>query len=288
MNLKRALQQDVRHTQRLSRQAQKQMTESSMRTLRYCFSPSSRMRIAILLTTVFSLFVSEASVWAQDRSMDEMHMGMAPALDGVPDPARQAKLLADKRESEFNHHLAGLFVVLAGLFILAEKDVQGRWPWTRYAWPVCFILSGIFVLVWSDTELWPFGPQSWYYGLTNHPEVLQHKIFAFLLLILGVLEFRRARGLEKSRWAGWVFPVLALAGSAMLFFHDHRAGIHGPNHMELMRRIQSEHASFAITGLGIALSKGLAETRFAWRPFFARLFPALLLVLGSLLLVYTE
>jgi len=66
-----------------------------------------------------------------------------------------AKLLADKRESEFNHHLAGFFVVLAGLFILAEADIRYRWPSVRYAWPLCFILSGFFVLIWSDTELWP-------------------------------------------------------------------------------------------------------------------------------------
>ena len=62
----------------------------------------------------------------------------------------------------------------------------------------------------------------------------------------------------------------------------------GPNHMELMHRIQSEHYSFAVTGLGIALSKGLAETPFELRPFFERLFPTLLIVLGALLLVYVE
>ena len=220
--------------------------------------------------------------------MHDMHAGMSMPVDEALDPARQAKLLADKRESEFNHHLAGFFVVLAGLFILAEANLRDRWPWVRFAWPACFILSGIFILVWSDTELWPFGAQSWYYGLTHHLEVLQHKIFALLLLVLGVVEFRRTRGPLKPVWATWIFPGLAVVGSVMLFFHDHQAGMHGPNHMELMKRIQSEHFSFAIAGFGIGLSKGLAETKSSWRSFFERLFPALLIVLGSLLLVYVE
>ena len=220
--------------------------------------------------------------------MHEMHAGMPVAADESLDPARQAKLLADKRESEFNHHLSGFFVVLAGLFILAEGNVRDRWPWIRFAWPACFILSGIFVLVWSDTELWPFGSQSWYYVLSHNGEVLQHKAFAVLLLVLGIIEFRRSQGVLKSAWASWAFPVLAMVGSSMLFFHDHKAGMHGPNHMELMRRIQSQHFSFAVAGFGIGLSKGLAETKSAWRSFFERLFPALLMVLGALLLVYSE
>ena len=58
--------------------------------------------------------------------------------------------------------------------------------------------------------------------------------------------------------------------------------------MVLMHRIQSQHVSFFVTGLGIALSKGLAETPFEWRPFFDRLYPTLLVVLGALLTVYVE
>jgi hypothetical protein len=109
-----------------------------------------------------------------------------------------------------------------------------------------------------------------------------------LLLVVSVIELQRTRGVLKAKWSGWVFPAVALTGSVMLLFHDHQGGMHGPNHMELMERIQSEHLSFAVTGFGIALSKGLAETPIAWRPFFQRLFPVLLVVLGALLLVYVE
>ncbi|HKW35433.1 MAG TPA: hypothetical protein VJN92_20645 [Candidatus Acidoferrum sp.] len=227
-------------------------------------------------------------VHTQKRSMNEIHAGMAMPMDDPADAGRSVKLLADKRESEFNHHLAGFFVLLAGVLLLAEGLVRERWRLFRLVWPVCFLLGGLFLLIWSDTELWPFGPQSWYYGLTNHREVLQHKTFSVLLLALGAIEIQRARGVLKAAWASWAFPVLAVIGSSMLFFHDHRAGMHGPNPMELMHRIQSEHFSYSIAGFGIGLSKGLAETRFAWKPFFEQLFPALLMVLGALLMVYVE
>jgi copper resistance protein D len=216
------------------------------------------------------------------------HAGMPMAADNSIDAVMRAKLLADKAESEFNHHLAGLLVVLAGLLILAESNVRERWPAVRHVWPFCFLVSGLFVLVFSDTELWPFGAQSWHFGLTQHAEVLQHKLFAVLLVAVGLIELQRTRGVLKAAWATWVFPALAVMGSLMLFFHDHQGSMHTANQMALMERIQSQHVSFAVTGFGIALSKGLAETRFGWRQFFERLFPTLLVVLGSLLLVYVE
>ncbi len=202
----------------------------------------------ILSVIVFFLLAPQFVLRAQDDAMHGMHDGMSMPMDSPMDTATQAALLAWKRESEFNHHL----------------------------------------LIFSDTELWPFGEQSWYFGLTHHKEVLQHKVFAVLLLAVGVIELQRARGILKARWAGWVFPVVASVGSLMLLFHEHQGGMTGPNHMELMHRIQSQHISFSVTGLGIALSKGLAETPFEWRPFFERLFPTLLVVLGALLLVYVE
>lgn len=244
---------------------------------------------AVILSIAGSLVMAPQLVLGSESdAMPGMHDGMSMPMDSHIDAVTQAELLAYKRESEFNHHLAGFLVVLAGLLILADGSIRRHWTVARHVWPLCFLISGAFLLIFSDTELWPFASQSWYYGLTHHMEVLQHKVFAILLLGLGVIELRRARGTLNGKWAGWVFPAVAVAGSVMLLFHEHQGGMMGPNHMELMHRIQSEHYSFAVTGLGIALSKGLSETSFEWRAFFERLFPALLIVLGALLLVYVE
>jgi len=229
---------------------------------------------------------------------DQAGQGMNHDMPGMdmsstaPDPMAWArtpeKLAADRRESEFNHHLAGFFVVLAGIFILAEPRLGVRWPKVRYVWPVCFLLAGIFVLVFSDTELWPFGPQSWFYGLSKHMEVRQHKSFALILLAVGVIEFLRARGSLKAAWGGWVFPVVAIAGSIILLFHEHRGGMHGAGHMQRMARIQTEHHTYTAAGFGIGLTKGLSEIKTSWQSVFNKLWPSIMIVLGVMLMFYAE
>jgi putative copper resistance protein D len=215
----------------------------------------------------------------------QMHMSEA---DTPEDAAATAKRLADKKESEFNHHLAGFFVVLGGLFMLAQGSLTNRWPPTKYVWPATFLLSGIFVLIWSDTELWPFGHKKWLFALQTDQEVLQHKTFAVLLLALGCIEWLRATGKLKAVWARMSFPLLAVAGSVLLLFHHHQVGMHGPNHMELMVRIQSEHLQYAMVGMGLGVSKGLAEFRTRGQSLFATLWPLLMVSLGLLLMFYTE
>jgi hypothetical protein len=229
----------------------------------------------------------------QDQSMHSDHAGhegmdMTTNEPTQLDAAHQRKLLADKKESEFNHHLAGFFVILAGACILAERTLSQRWSFLRFVWPFCFLLSGLFLLVYSDTELWPFGPQSWWYGLTHNLEDLQHKTFAVILLALGIIEVQRARGILKSAWAGWVFPVLACCGSLMLLFHEHHTGMHGAGHRTVMAHIQAEHQRFAATGFGIGVFKGLSELPIRWQVKFARLCSLLMIVLGVLLTLYTE
>ena len=240
------------------------------------------LSLAILL---FFLFAWPPHPASQEEHHDHQHMSMPMAQES---PSTLAKRLADKKESEFNHHLAGFFVVLAGAFILLQSVFVKRWPAAIYAWPACFLLSGTFVLIWSDTELWPFGPRQWLEALRNNPEVLQHKTFAVLLLLLGVIEWLRVRGVLNSAWSGWVFPVLAIGGSVLLLFHRHAAAMHGPHHMELMAQIQSEHLSYAVTGIGVGLTKGLAEVKTRFQGGFAKIWPLLMIALGILLMFYRE
>jgi len=256
--------------------------------------PSACFKLAIVCALLAGLpTFSFSRLAAQDPSAHPDHAGhegMPMSMDEHAQmaPALQRKLLADKKESEFNHHLAGLFVVLAGIFIPAQGALTRRWSFLRFAWPACFLLSGLFLLVFSDTELWPFGPQSWWYGLTHNPEDLQHKTFAVILLALGVIEVQRARGVLKSAWAGWLFPVLACFGSVLLLFHEHQGGMHAPDHMTVMAHIQAEHLGFSVTGFGIGFAKGLSELPTRWKTAFARLWSILMIVLGVLLILYTE
>jgi hypothetical protein len=73
-----------------------------------------------------------------------------------------------------------------------------------------------------------------------------------------------------------------------LLFHSHHAGMRGANHMAIHARIQAEHLSYAATGFGIGLAKGLAGVSSRWQNLVSRLWPTLMVVLGILLLCYVE
>ncbi len=211
-----------------------------------------------------------------------------PAGEHSMSAEMQAQLLADKKGSEFNHHLAGFFVALAGVFIFFQRGLARDWPGVKYVWPACFLLVGIFLVVWSDTELWPIGGRPWLDALKHDPEVLQHKTYAVLLLALGAIEWQRARGVLRAAWSGWVFPALAIGGAVLLLFHQHGGGMHGPDHMESMARIQSEHVSYSLVGIGVGLTMGLSNLETRWQEIFRRACPVLITALGILLMFYQE
>src|SRR6266478_2503824 len=256
----------------------------------------ARISLVVILLSITTGLLTPATTLAQaGQPMHHDHAGnqaMAMPMDEPMDDATrarlQAKVLADKQESEFNHHLAGFFVAVAGFFVLFQSNLARRWPSVKYVWPACFLVAGIFLLVWSDTELWPFGHRQWLEALQNNREVLQHKTFAILLFGLGAVEWQRARGALLTAWSGWVFPLVAISGSIILIFHQHEGGMVGPHHMETMARIQSQHLSYTACGLGIGVTKGLSELTKHRVGIFAKMWPLLLVVLGVLLMFYRE
>jgi copper resistance protein D len=249
-------------------------------------------QVAIALLLVLFLFYSRPAAGSQEHDTSNMKdvpgMQMADHGAAVESPGQIATLIADKRESEFNHHLAGFLILLAGLLILGQSRIAARWPSVRFVWPSCFLLAGSFLLLFSDTEMWPVGPQSPWFAITHNAEDLQHKIFSVILLVIGYIELQRARGRFKSPWFAWIFPVSGLGGAILLLFHEHGAGMHGPNHMAVMEHIQYQHRAFAATGAGIAVSKGLSEVNLSSRWFFSKLCPLLMIALGVLLMLYSE
>jgi hypothetical protein len=240
------------------------------------------VRFSELLLLIFVSLLLQTPAWTQHDHMD----GMQHQHENMSDTMR-VKLLNDKRESEFNHHLAGFFLILAGALILMQDSLSRRIPIVKYLWPICFLLAGLFVLVFSDTELWPFGHQNWFHAMSTDLEVLQHKVFAIILLGLGVIELLRIRGTLTAAWTAWIFPVGALVGAVMLPFHSHQGGMHGADAMATMKHIQSQHLWYAFLGFGIALTKGLADTLKNQR-LLMKIWPTLLILLGISLMLYSE
>ena len=201
-----------------------------------------------------------------------------------------AKEEADKRFSEFNHRFAGIFVFLVGVVALLQPLLARRFGVIRYLWVFLFLIPGIYLLFLSDPESWPTGNQTLYYVVTENMQVLQHKIFSLVLLSLSVVEYLRVRNKLQALWTAFLFPAFAATGAALLLVHSplsHAAGTDPSAHLA-MQKIEDQHIHFAVVGFGIAISKAIADTG----RFHARLmrvvFAALMMVLGVLLITYTE
>lgn len=126
--------------------------------------------------------------------------------------------------SEFNHHLAGVLVILMGLAELAQASRLPPLGWVKVLLPVSMLITGLFLLIWSDHEAWPIGSLSFgqtYFG--GDHEILQHKTFGVLLLVVGIVELLRRFG--RLRHFVWTvpLPILAAIAGVMLFGHSHGA-----------------------------------------------------------------
>jgi hypothetical protein len=238
------------------------------------------------LLVIFILFLIAAPAWSRQQSspdmenMPGMNHGDMHAGPSAEDPAVVAERLKGKLQSEFNHHLAGMFLIIAGTFIIGEDRFAKIWPGLRYVWPICFLGAGIFLVFLSDMDVWPFGSLTPWYAVTHDVEDLQHKIFGIILLAIGYVEFQRTRGRFKGTWSAWFFPAAGIAGAVMLLFHVHAGDMNAPGAMETMKRVQREHLEFTVTGLGLSLSKGLGETQWKWKQAFTALWPCLLITMG--------
>ncbi|MBI2819407.1 MAG: hypothetical protein HYX73_05450 [Acidobacteria bacterium] len=202
-----------------------------------------------------------------------------------------AELEADKRFSEFNHRFAGVFVLLVGALALMEPRLAERYGWVRYLWSFLFFAPGAYLLIWSDPESWPTGNQTLTYVITQNLQVLQHKGFSLILLGLGVVEFVRVRKKLASVWLSSIFPLLAGLGALLLLFHPHASDVGMAMDLEshtAMLKIERQHLGFAAAGLGVAVSKAFSDVG-RFRPRLMRnLFAAFMVILGILLLTYTE
>jgi hypothetical protein len=126
----------------------------------------------------------------------------------------------NKADSELNHHLAGYALIAIGVLVIAGYSSEKLRP-LQLVWPFLFVAAGFFLAAWSDAEIWPRGNLSWRFLIHHDLEARQHKIYALLLILMGVIEYLRARGKLSRLWRISAFPLLALLGAGLLLFHNH-------------------------------------------------------------------
>jgi putative copper resistance protein D len=118
--------------------------------------------------------------------------------------------------SEYNHHSAGMFVLVMGLLAVLE----GAGVRAARHWPLVFLGLAAFLAVRNDPRAWPLGPAGFWESLVL-PDVLQHRAFVVLVVAFGILEWMVRTGrLAERPWA-YVFPLLCAAGGGLLLTHSH-------------------------------------------------------------------
>ena len=208
----------------------------------------------------------------------------APQVAFVPGAGELAPRNAnDIAWSEYNHHWAGLFVVLVGLLALANRAGVG---WAKH-WPLVFLGLAVFLLIRSDPETWPLGDIGFFESFRD-VEVAQHRAYVVLILVFAWFEWRVRAGGWAQTGAVYVFPLLCAGGGVLLLTHSHAIA-----NVKDQMLIELTHTPLALAGIVAGWARWL-ELRLdpkanamsirvaAW------VWPAAILFCGLLLLGYRE
>jgi putative copper resistance protein D len=188
--------------------------------------------------------------------------------------------------SDYNHNIAGLFLVGMGAFALLS--FLPRMAWARY-WPLGFVMLGVFLFFRSDAETWPLGPIGFWESTFRNGEVLQHRLATLLCFGLGVVELRiRKSARRENSDPRYAFAVLCALGGLLLVTHAHT-----PFELKTDYLIQSTHLVMGLLATMMAVGRWL-ELRLAeghspgWSRAAGLLSVSAMLMIGFVLVFYKE
>jgi copper resistance protein D len=187
----------------------------------------------------------------------------------------------DRAWSEYNHHWAGLIVLVAGLLALLSRHRTMRWA--RF-WPLSFAGLAVFILLRADPENWPLGPRPFWQSFAA-PDVLQHRVGALLIVVFAAFECAVQAGKLRTRWATYVFPAMCALGAALLLTHEHSA-----RDVKEAMLAELSHTPIALLGITAGCSRWLElrlpKSRMATTGSY--IWPLCLTLVGIVLLNYRE
>jgi putative copper resistance protein D len=187
----------------------------------------------------------------------------------------------DRAWSEYNHHWAGLIVLVAGLLALLSRHRTMRWA--RF-WPLSFAGLAVFILLRADPENWPLGPRPFWQSFAS-PDVLQHRVGALLIVVFAAFECAVQAGKLRARWASYVFPAMCALGAALLLTHEHSA-----RDLKESMLAEMSHTPIALFGItaGCARWLELRLPKSRMTTIGSYIWPLCLTLVGVVLLNYRE
>ena len=198
----------------------------------------------------------------------------------IPGQNYQPSTPGDIAWSEYNHHWAGVIVLVAG--VLAVFSRFGRFGWARH-WPLAFTGLAVFLLVRADPEAWPLGPDGFWESFAD-ADVTQHRIFVLLVLLFAAFEWGVQTGRLTSQAAALVFPAVCAIGGALLLTHTHAIA----NIQEALLA-ELSHLPLALFAVAAGWARWL-ELRYPGRHrrWAAHVWPVCFAMIGVVLLLYRE
>jgi copper resistance protein D len=263
-------------------------------------SPGARLRrfveveLGLGLTVLFvaaslTSLPPARDVVAERAPLDEVAVRFTPRLPALTSP-RIAEMPVDDRNaprtdadrawSEFNHHIAGLFVLAMG--VLSVLNATGRAPWARH-WPLAFLGLAGFLMIRIDPGAWPLGPLGFWESL-QYPEVLQHRLFVLLIVAFGLFEWSVRTDRLRAPRAALIFPLLCAVGGGLLLTHSH-AGLN----LKEEFLIEVTHVPLGILAMVAGWGRWL-ELRLPAQAgrFPSRIWPLAFTLVGVVLVFYRE
>ena len=197
------------------------------------------------------------------------------ATDLYAIPGRTSRI-----QSDFNHNIAGICVILVGLGAFLNR-LTG-WRWTRH-WPLLFLPLALFLIVIGEPNGWPFGPEPFWSTLIA-PEVLAHRLATLVVLILAFAMWRVETGpWAQTRWR-FALPVLSFVGAALLLTHAHSVyAIKWAFLIEISHNAIAIFSVLAGAGAWLELRMSGVEARVG-----SLLWPVFFTLVGVVLLFYRE
>ncbi|MBV8552112.1 MAG: CopD family protein [Acidobacteriaceae bacterium] len=182
--------------------------------------------------------------------------------------------------SEYNHHWAGLVVLVMGVLAVLSRY---RWfTWARH-WPIAFVGLAVFLLLRADPENWPLGPSGFWESFESS-DVAQHRLFVLLIVVFAAFEWGvQTRRLAAPK-AALVFPAVCALGGALLLTH-----MHGVTNIRDELLAELSHTPLALLAVTAGWARWL-DLRFPGpaHRVAARIWPVCFALIGVVLLLYRE
>jgi hypothetical protein len=206
--------------------------------------------------------------------------------------------------SEFNHRGSGFFVLLWGLTGLIAGLQWPKRTWVRFVPPMMLFGLFEFLVLRNDPKAWPLGPIPFWISFRD-PSAFEHRVFIALILVLAIVELLRAADRLPSFAYKFAVPAIAVTSIVLLLFHHH-GGIETEQAMQSMNDpsaaadpsmkkmvasmalIRHEHLTFAILGIGFAISKLGADLGWIRGRLGQTLWAVFAILLGLYMFGYSE